>query len=81
MNIEIDDDNEVIIIDGYKFDGTELDANCDKCGSTLYLQYDYDRSFCPGCNVWTDKHPVCNDPSCPYCSMEHPLKPLPKANG
>jgi hypothetical protein len=78
--IIIDEENDIIEIDGFKFDGIELDAKCEKCKATLFLQYQYDRSFCPECNVWKEKHPVCSDPGCPYCSIEHPKKPLPELN-
>lgn len=45
---------------------------CEICQAYLLYSFEYDASFCPGCNDWREK--TCSDPECSYCS-ERPQTP------
>jgi hypothetical protein len=42
------------------------------CGGTLRYCFEHDASYCPGCDVWTEK--ACSGAACEYCG-ERPERP------
>jgi hypothetical protein len=76
LNIQPDEDHGTVTINGQVFSGFVQDFECEVCNAPIVYDDDFDSQFCPGCNVWTEKHPVCSDKSCPYCNKVRPEKPL-----
>ena len=76
MEINEDQEEGIVTIDGYQFQGFILDVSCPQCGQALIMNEDYDAEFCPACNIW--KASRCGDPSCPYC-QNRPERPGPVA--
>ena len=74
MEINENQEEGIVTIDGYQFPGFVLDVSCPQCGQALILNEDYDAEFCPACNVWGSRG--CGDPSCPLCE-NRPEQPLP----
>lgn len=76
LNIESDEDYGTVTINGQIFSGFVQDVECEICHSPIVYDDNFDSQFCPGCNVWTEKHPVCSDKTCPYCNKVRPDMPL-----
>ena len=70
-------DNEgYITINGQEVFACIICGSCETCKSVIMYNYDYDSIFCPKCNKWLDKFPVCDDPTCQYCTKTRPERPL-----
>ena len=75
--MRIEEDGNFVVINGHPVEGFVGDDTCDRCGEHHVYADDFDSFFCPGCNRWTESHPVCTDPTCPYCTKKRPERPLP----
>ncbi len=75
-NINEDRKHGTLRINGQEIVGSVTRYMCEECNSFLVHHENYDSFFCPLCNIWTDYHPVCNDPGCHYCSLKRPQRPL-----
>ncbi|WP_042473598.1 hypothetical protein [Bacillus ndiopicus] len=73
MNIRQEDD--YIIINGFKFEGEISNERCKHCNSQKIRNDQYDAYFCPSCNTWLEEK--CSDPYCHYCP-QRPDKPIPE---
>lgn len=76
VQIEEDETRGIVTINGQEFSGFVKDVECKICHSPIIYDDDFDSEFCPGCNMWTEKHPVCSDKSCYYCNKTRPARPL-----
>jgi hypothetical protein len=68
------EENDVLVINGLKFEGFIDDAVCEKCSERRIYSSRYDAYFCAQCNEWMED--ACKDPSCEFCAYR-PFKPLP----
>ncbi|KYG92121.1 hypothetical protein MHH70_03455 [Metasolibacillus sp. FSL H7-0170] len=73
MNIRQEDD--YVIINGFKIEGRILEERCQQCRSQKIRDDQYDAYFCATCNKWLEEK--CNDSDCHYCS-QRPNKPIPE---
>jgi hypothetical protein len=69
----IKEENDVLLINGHKFDGFIDDALCPKCSEFRICSEEYDAYFCAACNEWLES--ACSDATCEFCSSR-PNKPL-----
>lgn len=76
IRIEEDASGLIVTVNGQEFSGYIVDSRCDTCHSVIVYDMYYDSMFCPACNEWTEKYPLCSDENCPFCSKKRPERPL-----
>jgi hypothetical protein len=73
MPVTIDTRQNLVLIDGFRFEGWIDRQSCATCGEVRVYYLVYDAFFCPACNAWLELR--CADPACDVCACR-PERPL-----
>ncbi len=73
MPVSVDQQQNLVVIDGFRFEGWVDQHRCPICREARVYYLAYDAFFCPDCNAWLEL--CCDDPGCDLCACR-PARPL-----